>query len=279
MSKTNNMAAIAVNKSLLKEYVSSEGPRTVYLNDGDEFQIKLFNPENVRISAMIYIDGQYLGNDIILRPGENLWLERYLDKARKFRFETYEVESGNAAVEKAIRNNGEIEIRFFREKPRKTNPIQIVDLGHVDLGHSAYLGERGISTPIFQPLYSKGIVGSGTGDVCLNDVTTVSTSATVSDFSFSTSASTASPQATLDWVQPETKETGRVSEGAYSNQRFMEVNVDVEEWAFHTEKIKILPRSRKPFTKNDLNKVFCANCGRKIKSKFKFCPFCGAEQD
>lgn len=263
MSATNNMTAIAVNKSLLKEYVSSLSPRTVYLNNGDEFQIKLFNPESVRITAMIYIDGQYLGNDIILRPGEILWLERYLDKARKFRFETYEVESGNASVERAIQNNGEIEVRFYREKPRKTLPIQMVDLGH-----NAYLGEREVG---FRRSFK-----NLNGDVHVLDTTPT--------YSINTSCSSipiSSPlaSATLDWFQPETKETGRVSEGAYSNQQFQTVDIDVEEWAFHTEKIKILPRSQKPFTKNDLNKVYCTNCGRKIKPKFNYCPFCGAKQD
>ena len=263
MSTTNNMTAIAVNKSLLKEYVSSLSPRTVYLNNGDEFQIKLFNPEPVRITAMIYIDGQYLGNDIVLRPGENLWLERYLDKARKFRFETYEVESGNASVEKAIQNNGEIEVRFYREKPRKTLPIQMVDLGH-----NAYLGEREVG---FRKTFAKNL------DSFAHTIDTVMPTYSVNTSCSSMAAGLAS--ATLDWVQPETKETGRVSEGAYSNQQFQTVDIDVEEWAFHTEKIKILPRSQKPFTKNDLNKVYCTNCGRKIKPKFKYCPFCGAKQD
>ena len=41
-NKYLNMAAIAVNKSLVKEYQTSYG-RTVYLDKDSEFQIKLFN--------------------------------------------------------------------------------------------------------------------------------------------------------------------------------------------------------------------------------------------
>jgi hypothetical protein len=79
-------------------------------------------------------------------------------------------------------------------------------------------------------------------------------------------------------TQPNTKETGRVSDGSYSSQQFQEVNIDTEIIPFVTETIKILPRSQKPYTKNDLEKVYCTNCGRKIKPKFKYCPFCGTKQ-
>ena len=61
-------AKIARNKSLLKEYDN----RTVYLKDGDEFQIQLFNPEVEEIAARITIDGTQLSNDIVIRPGERI---------------------------------------------------------------------------------------------------------------------------------------------------------------------------------------------------------------
>ena len=61
-------AKIARNKSLLKEYDN----RTVYLKDGDEFQIQLFNPETEEIAARITINGTQLSNDIVIRPGERI---------------------------------------------------------------------------------------------------------------------------------------------------------------------------------------------------------------
>lgn len=62
---------IAKNKSLLKEYVYNS-IRTVYLKDGDEFQIQLFNPETTEVGAEIYINNERLSNIIILRPGERV---------------------------------------------------------------------------------------------------------------------------------------------------------------------------------------------------------------
>ena len=61
-----NLSKLAVGKSLLKEYKTSECTRTVYLNDGDEFQIQLFNPETTEIGAEIFIDNEPLSNIIIL---------------------------------------------------------------------------------------------------------------------------------------------------------------------------------------------------------------------
>ena len=58
IENTNDMAKIAIDRSLLKEYKTHEDSRVVYMNDGDEFQIQLFNPEQFTIGAEIYINGK-----------------------------------------------------------------------------------------------------------------------------------------------------------------------------------------------------------------------------
>ena len=78
-------------------------------------------------------------------------------------------------------------------------------------------------------------------------------------------------------VDPNLIETGRVAEGSHSDQKFQNVDIDLEYLPFRTEEFKILPYSRKPFTANDARKLYCSNCGRKLNNKFKFCPYCGAE--
>ena len=81
----------------------------------------------------------------------------------------------------------------------------------------------------------------------------------------------------MDWSQPKSNEIGRVEKGGYSDQRFTTVNIDLEGWAFITETIKLLPKSQKPVYKEDLQKLYCTECGRKVKPKFKYCPFCGGK--
>jgi hypothetical protein len=71
------------------------------------------------------------------------------------------------------------------------------------------------------------------------------------------------------------QETGRIEKGGRSNQRLTSTNMDFETYPFETEEIKLLPKSKKPVYKGDLEKLYCPECGRKIKSKFKYCPFCG----
>lgn len=245
MSTKNPMMAIAINKSLLKEYRSSYCDRSVYLSDGQEFQIKLFNPTKHRIAAKVYINDEYLGNELIIRPGEIVWLERYLDVARKFKFETYEIDPSESGVREAIKHNGEIRVEFYKEKQR-TKPIQFIE------------------SPVWSEI-------DGFGDVQINDIYNTTSKATdLTCCTYSTSCST------IDWVEP--KETGRVTEGNQSSQMFREIDIDLEEYPFNGEMIRIMPMSSKPYTKNDLEKVYCYECGRKIKPKFKYCPFCGAKQ-
>ena len=290
--KKTNMSAIAVDKCLVKEYETSHG-RTAYLEANSEFQIKLFNPTTDVIAAEVFVNGKSLGNKIVINPGQIIWLERYLDDAKKFRFEVYEVDASIKAVRDAIENNGDIKVRFYKEKPRKENV-----LGIYDFDTTIWADHSNISTwPGYSPISSPFVYTSRSADVKTNiDISTSSINTlSTSDLGTSYAASSYSNDntlrsATLDWCEPTktsqplrrklrntSQETGRVSKGSYSSQRFTNVDLDLEPWAFKIEEIKLLPKSQKPFSKNDLEKIYCHECGRKLKPKFKFCPFCGAE--
>lgn len=283
MKKTNysNMSAIAVNKSLLKEYQTSYG-RTVYLDKDSEFQIKLFNPTTNTVAAEVFVNGKSLGEKIIIRPGQLIWLERYLDEAKKFRFDTYEVDANIEEVKQAIKNNGDIKVKFYKEK-------------HL---YNKYW-TSGITDFVGYPYYGKVEInsapnGNNTDVICsTNDLTGTQLTAniaTMDSYSYNYST-TYNIDGTIDTAvtsystTPNTKvksigitqptETGRVEKGGYSNQRFTTIDLDIESWPFATEDIKLLPKSQKPVYKEDLEKLYCPECGRKVKTKFKYCPFCG----
>ena len=117
VASTNDvLAKMAINKSLLKEYSNSEYSRIVYMNDNSEFQIQIFNPYTYTIGINITIDNKSLGNMLVVKPGERIWLERYLNDAKKFLFSTYEVNGNSREVKEAIVKNGEIKLEFFKEK-------------------------------------------------------------------------------------------------------------------------------------------------------------------
>ena len=101
---------ITKSKQRLKQHAD-----TVYLNNGDEFEIELYNPTQNKVLAKIEMNGNSIGNGIILRPGERIFLERYLDEAKKFLFETYVVNGDNKEVQQAIANNGDVVIKFYDE--------------------------------------------------------------------------------------------------------------------------------------------------------------------
>ena len=268
-------AKIAVNKSLLKEYSSSKYQRVVYLNDGDEFQIQLFNPEKFPIAAKIHLNGEELSDMLVLRPGERIWLERYLDQARKFKFSTYEIEDSYEAKE-AASLNGEVKIQFYRVKTPRQNGIVNISCPISTIGSptSIYYNTinsndgqvRSISEPeLASNLNSVNLASSGMSEETWYKSSYISDTAC----NFYASSTAAEPERSI--------ETGRVEQGGYSNQKFSYVNYDFENWPFRTEFISILPLSRKPVTASDLKKKYCSNCGRKLSPKHKFCPYCGTK--
>lgn len=268
-------AKIAVNKSLLKEYSSSEYQRVVYLNDGDEFQIQLFNPEKFPIAAKIFLNGDELSDMLVIRPGERIWLERYLDKSRKFKFSTYEIEDSYEAKE-AASLNGEVKIQFYRVKtPRQNGVINISSpistIGSpISIYYNAINGgsyqEKDFSEPVSPSV--PNVVNLASSDMS-KEACYASSYSSDTGYKFYASSTAAEPEPSI--------ETGRVEQGGYSNQKFSYVNYDFEDWPFRTETISILPLSRKPVTASDLKKKYCSNCGRKLSPKHKFCPYCGTK--
>ena len=268
-------AKIAVNKSLLKEYSSSKYQRVVYLNDGDEFQIQLFNPEKYPIAAKIHLNGEKLSDMLVIRPGERIWLERYLDQARKFKFSTYEIEDSYEAKE-AASLNGEVKIQFYRVKTSRQNTVINISCPISTIGSPTSIYYNTINSSDCQvKSISEPELASNLNSVNLasSDMSgeTWYKSSYISDTAcnFYASSTAAEPERSI--------ETGRVEQGGYSNQKFSYVNYDFEDWSFRTETISILPLSRKPVTASDLKKRYCSNCGRKLSPKHKFCPYCGTK--
>lgn len=310
-------ANIAVNKSRLKVYNKKGDMPTYYLQKGQEFQIELFNPTTDTILAKITLNGNEISQGgLVLNPGQRVFLDRYLDVAKKFMFDTYEV-SNTQEVREAIANNGDFKVQFYREsKPRPRNPILKVTnlpIRSVFGGPNYDHGIVRYDSPI-----SGGYVNntSTAPNTPLCDTFTTSTTSTYAagnavGGSYSTtglltgdlstnafySSSVQDNSATMDWLQTETSvdfsvprtrslkakksksiETGRVEQGSQSDQKFKTVDKDFEWFAFHTVEAKLLPVSQKINTAEDIKvKVYCTNCGAKLHKDHKFCGHCGTK--
>ena len=248
----NELVKIAVNKSLLKEFLVNS-QRTVYMDNGSEFQIQIFNPYTYSIAASISINGIEMSNQLVIKPGQRIWLERYLNEARKFLFETYEVNGESKQVENAIKNNGVIEVKFYKEKQQNNIYISSVSIPSTSWTY--------FNNSLDYPTYTADNLSLSAPS------TELYSSSTMNAVSYSAGA----------MAKSKSIETGRIEKGNHSDQKFQTVYNDFEYWSFTTETIHILPQSAKPVYANDLKKIYCTNCGRKLNQKFKFCPYCGAK--
>ena len=290
MNNNEKLAKLAVNKSLLKEYSNSSNERIVYMNDNTEFQIQIFNPYSYVIGVSFKFNDNSEGSQLlVLKPGERVWLDRYLNNESKLLFSTYEVGTSKA-VQNAIAKNGNITIKFYKEREKIQNPCLTVDsnitwynsYNSYNNNYSNYNIKNLVPTKLYNnyattEYCASAIDSRDLGDTTLalnNYVDTISNAITGKSIYNYTSANTISKSIST----PKSIETGRIEEGSHSNQKFQNVYKDFETWPFKTETIKILPMSQKQVNANDLTKKYCYNCGRKLNQKYNFCPFCGAKQ-
>ena len=281
MNNNDKLAKLAMNKSLLKEFHNNENDRIVYLKDGDEFQIQIFNPYQYVIGVSFTFNSDNVDNSrlLVLKPGERVWLDRYLNEKKKLKFSTYNVNNSND-VKKAIEKNGIVNMYFYKEKEKNDN----IYIYNTPLVKSWEPNNIFYNFKITCDNNTKKYCDANLGSVSSLGLSSLTGSM---DCSSSSASTYTSYSASIDNTRslPDTKsyksksiETGRIDKGSYSNQNFTNYYGDFDSWYFKKETIKILPESQKQFSSNDLTKKYCHNCGKKIKVDFKFCPNCGAKQ-
>ena len=272
-------AFVTKGRQRVKQYNES-----VYLKNGDQFELELFNPTQTKVLAKISLNGVSLGSGIVLRPGERVHLERYFDEAKKFLFETYEIDGNDSDAKRAIQNNGLVEVEFFQEyKPIIWNSGTITYTNNNPSWTYHNTGIGGVVNPTFTSGNASYNMGSTDRNVKgsaqnisqslksaksleTNDVFLCSCNA----INFDAEISMAAPPAAAP------VETGRVEKGGNSQQFFDYDNTTFNTYYSWKSTWKILPESQKPLVKEDLS-VYCTGCGMKRrKQTHKFCPNCGS---
>lgn len=227
-------ACITKKKSRLKVYDS----KNVYLNDGDNFEIELYNPETDSVLAKIKINGEYISQSgVVLKPGQRIFLERFLDTNNKFVYNTYKVKD-NRQNRDAIAFNGDISIEFYQK----------IKIGYNYLSGGSWGNGWSYINTTTTPYFNTNINGTYTTS------------------SVSVSNPSNNPSLTI--------ETGRVEMGKKSKQEFSSSNESFSSVCYLISNFKILPINTKNITTKDL-KQYCTECGKKIKKEYKFCPSCG----
>lgn len=292
MVTTNRPSAfIGVRKNRKRIYEGS----TIYLENGQEFEIELHNPTQHIVAAKIWLNGQVTSHwMLVMKPGERIWLDRYLDENRKFLFETYKVQN-TQQNKAAIANNGTFKVQFFKEK-----------VSTYTITTSSYPNTWTNLDDVYYTNNTTG--GTVRGSVTTDDVdfsAAVNYSSNVSDGG-SIHTNSSSPNVHMSFMDqdlsrsaPDTLkntrsrklskstkamrsksdiETGRVKKGGVSNQEFATASYDFESYPFHTVEYNLIPVSEKKILVADEIQRFCVSCGMRIrKTNWKYCPACGED--
>lgn len=270
---TRCTAHVTLKHGRVKEY----GNRSVYVKDGQEFEIELYNPHTKSVLAKISINGIRISDGgIILRPAQRIFLERFLDTDKKFKFNTYEVENTQEAAA-AIANNGAVKVEFFYEyEPLHFGSSSSINFGYHGSTLSTYRWNfYGSGTdPYYLGITTSGTVGCGTTNP--TSTLNIGSSSLTSNSSLRSSNAfycTANP--VLEETFSDEIETGRIEQGSKSDQTFETANEQFNSYSSEVVHLKILPLSQKPVEISEIRN-YCPSCGTRMKkSSWKFCPSCG----
>ena len=236
----------------------------VFLEDKEEFEIELFNPLTVSVLADIKLNGQSISKTgLVVKPGQRIYLDCFIDDKKKFKFSTYEIENSGEALD-ATQNNGLLEVFFYKEDViTLDNWKSKFDRIIVEKWYPVYYP----SYPVY-PYYNRPSIWYGTNSPTIGGscVTTnlnngiIGTTTTSNAYYSSNNVSNTSNSVNLSNLNiagsnMNSIETGRVEKGEKSKQKFTEVDMDFEKHYIASTIIQILPESRKPAEVKDVKKV------------------------
>jgi len=236
------------NKNELKLYQDN----TIYLNNGDNFELRFFNPLQEKIGVEIIFNGIKKDEGyLVLYPGQDLTLDRFLNDQRKMTFETYAVDGNNQDAIEAIKKNGIITFNFYKE-----------------YNYPKYNYTYTYNTTTSN-LYNTNITTSATNMVSNDYIVTMNTNNLNNLNTYSSSITNSANDL----------ETGRIEKGNTSSQVLVNTNLQFSTTSFHTIEYKIMPYSVMNKTSNDV-RLYCEDCGYRLrKQNWKFCPHCGNKLD
>ena len=234
----NCTANVCINKGRVKTYGDK-----VYLSDGQEYSIELFNGTRTKKMAKIYLDGKLISTSgLVLKPGQRAFLERFIDDSRKFKFSTYKVDDSKE-VRDAIQENGDLKIEFYDEE--NVN-ITYTYSNTYSNGWSPYDRKDFIITSTNNPVYVERSSSYSTSCYLVDDCNNL--------------------------------ETGNTEKGSVSNQNFGKSYDNFNTWAYKIVTYKILPLSHKPIEIQD-TLLYCTKCSNKQKKDQRYCPKCGTKYE
>jgi hypothetical protein len=239
----------------------------VFLEDKEEFEIELFNPLTVSVLADIKLNGQSISKTgLVVKPGQRVYLDCFIDDKKKFVFSTYEIDGGLESLD-ATQNNGLLEVFFYKEDVITLDNWQtkfgriIVEKyypynpypWYLHTTHNPYtiyggtIGTGGYgTTTLTNGVNINPSIGTITTNNAVYNSQSINSSYTT-DLNVSYGGTTVNNLFSVNNI-----ETGRVEKGEKSKQKFTEVDMDFEKHYIASTIIQILPESRKPVETKDI---------------------------
>jgi len=245
-------AFVTVKKNRLKLYEH----KYHYLKSKTNFEIELFNPTNESVLAKIWLNDKLMSaSGIIIKAGQRVYLERFLDTPEKFQFNVFEVDDVKE-TQAAREKNGLVKVSFFS----KIMPNLLLNSGTT-------------STTI----YPNTLTYTSTTSNPYNITAGSPSIQTISTAYYSNTVNTFAGPNVRSAVITDSVETGRVGKGGKSKQEFKQEGGKYSDYSFSNWEFQLLPESAKPVETSEIRN-YCNECGIRIrKSSWKFCPNCGAE--
>jgi hypothetical protein len=217
----------------------------VYLNDGEEFQIELYNPLTECALADIKLNGNSISKGgLVLRPGERFYLDCFIDDKKKFIFSTYEVEDTDDSME-SIAKNGLLEVFFYKESAKSIDRSR---LNKVIVERHYYPYHTGWQTT---PWYTTPNIYCNTGNIGTT-FTNTDSNAIYTSTSINLNNLTGSLTTGNNTIPINSIETGRIEKGENSEQKFDEVDMDFDNFYISSTVLELLPESRRPIETKEL---------------------------
>ena len=225
----------------------------IYLQNDEQFKIELYNPLRECVLADIRLNNQSISKTgLVIKPGQRVYLDCFVDDRKKFIFQTYEIEMTDETGE-ASQNNGLMEVFFYKEEAvslknwsEKLREVVVREY------YPIYVDRYPYWYPYHRPTVwdgncttigtSNNLFGGSFGETTTNTVFNSTTGTLNLTGGVSNSASYTSNSIPIAG----SLETGRIEKGEKSNQQFEEVDMDFEKNYIHHIVYQLLPESRKP---------------------------------
>lgn len=267
-------AYITVKKNRLKLY---DG-KNHYLKNKTNFEIELFNPTRENVLAKIWVNDKLISPvGLIVKANQRAYLERFIDVAEKFQFNTFEVDNVKE-TSTARATNGLIKICFFKEINTTPAPYILNEYHFPKYDYYNSLPKYG-GTGTHYYRSGNGLTTSTLNLGCeTNTIGAVAKGVTSNAFYCNTMQS-ANPAFTLTSTVavPDSIETGRVASGPKSGQSFTTAYGEYADTSYETYIYQLLPESLKAIADVNTIRTYC-ECGTRIKkTSWNHCPECGAK--